>query len=224
MGFADTDLGSIVFECVQACDNVDITLNQCDDDAMTDRRVFRLFAYQKDALTGLADEIVTLVNEYREDEGKKVLADNLGLLKAAVRHAADAAANDIDGETGSDGSSVQDRMEDAGYYLWVRTGIVTVSKVQIMEVGEDLNAADVLTAWKADPAIDADLLDSDYLEISAAVSTGDNGKDYLVVLLAGCPYRWPGFCPIDTTAIDEYLADNFSWSGDQLRLVKMYLV
>ena len=224
MGYADTDLGSIVFECAQACDNVDIALNQCDDDAMADRRVFRLFAYQKDALTGLADEIVTLINEYREDEGEKPLADNMGLFKAATRHAADAAANDIDGETGSDGSTVQSRLEDAGYYLWVRTGVVTVSKVQIMEVGEDLNAADVLTAWKADPSINADLLGSEYLEISAAVSTGDNGKDYLVVLMAGCPYRWPGFCPIDTTAIDEYLADNFSWSGDQLRLVKMYLV
>jgi uncharacterized protein YkwD len=224
IGYADTDLGSIVFECGQACDNVDVSANECEDDDMSGRRVFRLFAYQKYELNGLAEEIVALINEYREDEGAPPLADNMGLLKAAQRHASDAAANDIDGGIGSDGSSVQSRLEDAGYYLWVRTGIVTVSKVQIMEVGEDLNAADVLSAWKEDPSIDADLLDSDYLEASAAVETGGNGKNYLVVIMAGCPYRWPGFCPVDTTAIDEYLEENFCWSGDQLRLVNVLMV
>lgn len=223
IGMAETDNGIVAFECVQACAKVNIPLNECEDAAMAEKRLFRVFAYQKEPLSGLAAEIVALVNEYRTDNGRKEVADNIGLLKASRRHAIDAAAHDIDGETGSDGSTLISRLTDAGYYLWLNPAL-TVYKFQSMAVDADLVAADVLSTWQADPVIDAALLSSNFIDVAAAMQTGDNSKDYLVFVMAGVASRWPGFCPIDTDDLNDYVIDNFSWSGDQLRLPRVYVV
>jgi uncharacterized protein YkwD len=59
----------------------------------------------------LADEL----NAYRKANGKPALTLNKKLSKAAERHAQDMAKKDFRSHTGSDGSSVGQRVRKAGY-------------------------------------------------------------------------------------------------------------
>lgn len=221
LGGADTDNLSVVCECVQACDNVpDSDLdNGCEDANMRDRRVFRVFVHKKDSLSDLPLNTVNEINDYRKENGEDPLKENIGLLKAATRHAKDAAGNEFTGDTGSDGSTIEDRLRDAGYYLFVQEEHLIVSKDQLMEAGENLTTDDFMANWKTDPDKSEVLLNSDLREISAAVEIGNDSKDYLVVVFGGVPYRWPGYCPVDNITIDDYLFDQFD---DALKLPNIY--
>ena len=229
MGMADEASGAVVFECAQGCADFNIATWECDGADFYSHRVFRIFAHQKDTLSGLADELVILVNDYRDDNAKLPLLENMGLLKAAVRHADDCAENDLSGDVGSDGSTVYSRLTDAGYYLYVRAG-VNVYYYEMVEVGVGLTAAGVIGDWKFDPAKNAAMLNANYRDVSAAVTVGDNGKDYLVFMMAGVVNplangeRWPGFCPVDTAAIDAYMLANFDLTGLGMRLLNVYVV
>ena len=227
-GVADTPSGAVVYECAQACDNVNVPANECEDLNFTDRRMFRIFAHKKGAMDGVPGDLLTLINAYRVANGQKELLQNIGLIKAAQAHAIDCTANGLSGHIGSDGSTIQDRMTTAGYYLWLNAA-VTVSKEEIVEVGAGLTAVGVLATWQATPAYDDILLDGGLTDAGGYVSTA-GGTDYLVFVFAGlsCAFtnskRWPGFCPVDTTNIDNYILTNFDFSGDQLRLPDVYII
>lgn len=70
--------------------------------------------------TGYENTIVNLINEERNSRGLPSYAVQTQLRAAARVHAADMACNHFVGHTGSDGSSVGDRVEAQGYeWSWI---------------------------------------------------------------------------------------------------------
>lgn len=66
-------------------------------------------------VTATPGEILQLVNAERAKAGCPALKENAQLAKAAQTFADDAAKNNLTSHTGSDGSTVPQRIKDAGY-------------------------------------------------------------------------------------------------------------
>lgn len=109
-----------------------------------------------------ASEILSLVNAEREKAGCQPLAENAQLTKAAQDHAADMAKNNLTGHTGSNGSTVPQRIEEAGY-TWGSWG------ENVSGPGYDTAKAHV-DGWLNSPAHKADMLRCSYTETGVAVS------------------------------------------------------
>lgn len=72
------------------------------------------------ANSGVESQVVELVNDERVAQGLAAYAVDSRLLAAARVHAADMACNHFTSHTGSDGSSVRDRVEAQGYaWSWI---------------------------------------------------------------------------------------------------------
>jgi len=65
--------------------------------------------------SGYVNQIKSLINNEREKNGLPEFSINSKLMMAAQDHAADMACNDLLSHTGSDGSYIDVRLEDAGY-------------------------------------------------------------------------------------------------------------
>lgn len=89
-------------------------------------------------------EMLSIINEERRIAGTDPLCYNAKLTLAAERHVKDLAANEFLATTGSDGSSVMDRLDDVGYATrrWAQNtarGFDTVQEVMThyLNYGED---------------------------------------------------------------------------------------
>ncbi len=67
------------------------------------------------APSSFADQVITLVNQYRASAGCAALTTNAALTTAAQAHAVDMAVNDYFSHTGLNGSHPWDRATAAGY-------------------------------------------------------------------------------------------------------------
>lgn len=114
---------------------------------------------------------LALVNDYRAANGRGALAHNPQLGAAAENHSHDQASNSFLGHTGSDGSSVAQRIERAGYAgatAWgenVAAGYTT--------------ASEAFQGWKNSSGHNANMLGGQFTEIGI-------GRAYN----AGSRYGW----------------------------------
>ncbi|MGA9191794.1 MAG: CAP domain-containing protein, partial [Anaerolineales bacterium] len=70
--------------------------------------------------TGFEGQVASLINGARDDHGLGALSVQSQLRAAARVQATDMACNHFTGHTGSDGSSVRDRVEAQGYsWSWI---------------------------------------------------------------------------------------------------------
>jgi uncharacterized protein YkwD len=113
-----------------------------------------------------------LINAERQDQGLAAYSMQSQLQAAARLHSADMACNGIFGHTGSDGSSVRDRVERQGYsWSWIGENIYATSN-------HSSSAPQQAFDWWMNSAPHrANLLSPNYIEI---------GIGY--VYLAGSPY------------------------------------
>ncbi|NJN79889.1 MAG: hypothetical protein HC797_05115 [Anaerolineales bacterium] len=84
-------------------------------------------------------QIISLINQARTNAKLPALTVNAQLSSAAQKHSADMACNNFLDHTGSDGSSIRDRLVSAGY--------TNVSFFEIIAIGTPQNAID---QWRAD--------------------------------------------------------------------------
>ena len=95
-------------------------------------------AYSQNA--GYVQEIGSLINQARKNANLKALTVNGQLASAAQAHSVDMGCNNFLGHTGSDGSSILSRINQAGYHGYY---------VEIIAIGTPQNAMD---QWQADAA------------------------------------------------------------------------
>jgi len=93
-------------------------------------------AYSQNA--GYVQEISSLINQARKNANLKALTVNGQLTSAAQAHSVDMGCNNFLGHTGSDGSSILSRINQAGYHGYY---------VEIIAIGTPQNAMD---QWQAD--------------------------------------------------------------------------
>ncbi|AFZ34162.1 SCP-like extracellular [Stanieria cyanosphaera PCC 7437] len=104
----------------------------------------------------LINQVLELTNAERTKAGLKPLKLNSKLVNAAQNHSKNMAEDDFFSHTGEDGSSVSDRVQDAGY--------------QYSRVGENIaagqkTAEQVVQGWMNSPGHRANILNSNFTEI-----------------------------------------------------------
>lgn len=107
--------------------------------------------------SGFAEQVVALVNAERATAGCNPLTIQPQLNQAALAHSEDMALNDFFSHTGSNGSSVTDRMEAAGYTNWTAAG-------ENIAAGQT-TPAEVMNSWMNSPGHRANILNCDFADI-----------------------------------------------------------
>ena len=140
------------------------------------------------------DPVVTwqaLVNQARLDEGLAPYGFSTLLTAAAQRHADDLAAHQIWSHTGSDGSTAQQRIAEAGYAAWTWSGGESIT-------GENFwtgygTIQDALAFFLEDPPHRQNILSSTFREIGIGVATDGEGRNYYVLDFGARPNVMPIF-------------------------------
>jgi uncharacterized protein YkwD len=120
--------------------------------------------------TGVAGQILTLVNAQRTKAGCKAVTLDARLTAAAAGHAEDMAANDYFSHTSLDGRSFVDRIKAAGY---------PVPRSENIAAGQPTPAA-VMDAWMASAGHRANILDCSAVAMGAASAQGGSYGIYWV--------------------------------------------
>ncbi len=115
----------------------------------------------------LGTAVYSGVNRLRQTCG--VIGDDPGLTMAAQRHADDMLKNGVDGHIGSDGSSPQARITDAGY---IRTGYT--GEIVYWGTGSVATPSAALDAWMESPAHRAVILNCAFTSGGFAVASDGN--------------------------------------------------
>ena len=136
-----------------------------------------------------------LVSDTRLDEGLDPYSQSRLLTQAAQRHADDLAGREVvspdDVHRGSDGSSVQERIAEAGYAAWTEDG-------DQMVVAENVwsgrgTPEEALVAFLDDPAYRENLLSDAYREIGIGVAADTDGRSRYVLTFGARPNVLPIF-------------------------------
>lgn len=107
-------------------------------------------------LNDLINGVLRIVNRKRERVGLKPLSLNSKLTKAAQAHTKDMAVNDFFSHTGSDGSSLGDRLDRVGYsYSYAAENIAAGSSTP----------KGVMNQWMNSPGHRANILSSKVTQI-----------------------------------------------------------
>jgi uncharacterized protein YkwD len=113
--------------------------------------------------------VLSQINATRAANGCGPVAANPQLTAAAARHANDVLENGAVGHTGSDGSSVVQRVTDAGYAPYA-----TVGEVVFWGTGSSGSPAAAVTWWMNSPGHRAIITDCEFTDAGfSAVSDGD---------------------------------------------------
>ena len=107
--------------------------------------------------SNFAEQVVTLVNVERAAVGCDPVTMHPQLNQAALAHSEDMALNDFFSHTGSNGSSVTDRMETAGYVNWW-------TAAENIAAGQT-TPAEAMTSWMNSDGHRANILNCDFEDI-----------------------------------------------------------
>lgn len=105
-------------------------------------------------LDAVESEFLTLINNYRVENGLAPFASSATLNVAAYDHSLDMSVNDYFSHTSQDGASPWDRMAEAGYDY-------NTTKGENIAYGYP-SAADVFEGWRNSPGHDANMLHADF--------------------------------------------------------------
>jgi len=130
--------------------------------------------------TGFESQVVQMVNQERQSRGLYAYAVQSQLRAAARVHAADMACNHFTGHTGSDGSSVRDRVEAQGYaWSWIGENY--------MVTHDTVNGPQVAFNWWMNSAPHtANILSPNYTEFGVGYVYSDQSDygGYFVIVFA----------------------------------------
>jgi uncharacterized protein YkwD len=113
--------------------------------------------------------VLSQINATRAVNGCGPVAANPQLTASAARQASDMLANGVRGHTGSDGSSLFQRVRDAGYTSYAKLG-----EIVFWSAGPGGNPAAAVTWWMNSPRHRAIITDCGLTEAGfSAVSNGD---------------------------------------------------
>lgn len=142
------------------------------------------------------------INQTRLNEGLAPYGFSQRLTAAAQRHAADVAAHQLESHAGSDDSTPEQRIADAGYLGWRdEEGALAVGEIVWAGSGAVEDAiGDAIAAFLADPAQRERLLSDVYREVGIGLATGDDGRAYYVLDFGVRPNVLPVFINDDAVS------------------------
>ncbi|MBN1877527.1 MAG: hypothetical protein JXA33_25115 [Anaerolineae bacterium] len=135
-----------------------------------------------------ATHLYALITEMRLNEGTSPLYRSTLLDQAAQRHAADIAPQGSASDTGSDGSTYQQRIRETGYRAW-NDGLL-VTELIWMGLGD---AEDAMSWFATHEEARTLLAGTRYREIGIGYATDNKGAHYFVLTLGSRPGVLPIF-------------------------------
>lgn len=129
-------------------------------------------------LAGAALELFNRANAFRVQNGLPPYRFSSLLAASAERHSQDMAETGIIDHTGSDGSTVRQRVGDTGYGNWPTDEVV---------FGGMATVDDAWQFWTTDPHHRAVLLNSKLVEAGVSVDKGSRGTFYYTMDFGGRP-------------------------------------
>ncbi len=139
-----------------------------------------------------------LLNQMRLAEGRAPLGWSTLLAQAAQRHADDMAAHTLITSAGSDGSTYQQRIREAGYRAW-NDGLL-VNEAVWAGLGEAGNA---LNWFRSKPEQWPAFINPEYREVGVGYAEDGQGVHYLVVTFGARPGVLPIFINDGAAAADS---------------------
>ena len=137
---------------------------------------------------GPARRFLRLINQARLNEGLPPLASSALLTNAAQRHADDMAENARIDQVGSDGSTYQQRIREAGYAAWDNGLLVNES------IWAGLGTADNALNWfREQPERWEMFVDPRYREAGVGYASDPQGVNYFVIDFGSRPGVLPIF-------------------------------
>jgi uncharacterized protein YkwD len=121
--------------------------------------------------------LLELTNQQRANNGVAALRLSAQLGRAAQSHAEDMANRNFFSHTGSNGSSMSDRVNQAGY-SWQAVG-------ENIYMGTSATPRQAVTGWMNSPGHRRNILNSNYTEIGFGVAS--RGRDVYYVQVFGRP-------------------------------------
>ncbi len=143
------------------------------------------------AQAGLGDQLLSLLNEARLDQGLAPLSLSERLSTAAQRHAQDLVTEQTLSHTGPDGSTPEQRIARAGYAAWILPDGSTAVAESLWSGSGD--AEDAVNAFMNDEASRSQILSTIYREIGVGVAEGSEGVRYVVLVFGVHPNVLPIF-------------------------------
>jgi uncharacterized protein YkwD len=123
---------------------------------------------------------LTLINQYRSQNGKSALSLNTKLGRASELHSQDQAAGDFSGHTGSNGSTPEQRIVAQRYqYSW--------SGENVFWSIPDGSASAAFTWWKGSPDHNANMLSANFTEIGIGRAHRAANNRWFWTTNFGCP-------------------------------------
>jgi len=123
-------------------------------------------------------DILTLSNQARQDAELNTLSFSTELNAAAQRHANDLADGAKFSHTGSDGSTMKERIQDSGYKYW--------SIAENIYYQAPRNRPErAVQGWLQSPGHRRNLLNGKFTEMGVGYAT--NGRDHYYVQVFGTP-------------------------------------
>lgn len=223
-GVTAVDNGAAVFDFFSVCDGWDFVGDTGFSGSYASN--LNLFVRQTEVLVAEALQCANLVNEYRVSLGLEELIVNLNLVEAAERHALDCSTypGSFLEHIGSDGSTPESRMVDAGY----TNNVGQVIAITVLEnIAYTPTAAAAFAGWKASPSHHAAMVDETVDEMGFAVvfrEIDGYGNYVWVQTFGNRPHLWPGFGPVKI-GLKTYLDANFTFAGtgDETHVPLFYL-
>jgi uncharacterized protein YkwD len=126
-------------------------------------------------------QLETLINDARTEAGLPALTVNAQLTTAAENHAADMLCNDYLSHIGLDGSTPEQRVQEAGF-----TASLVVENLYALHPAYGGNPQSALDWWMGDTESRADLLNTSTTVVGIAYVTSDESLlgGYFVVVSA----------------------------------------
>ena len=124
---------------------------------------------QADGAVDQGGAVLSQINATRAANGCGPVAANPQLTASAARHANDMLENGVQGHTGSDGSSLVQRVTDAGYMSYAKLG-----EIVFWGTGPGGTPAAAVTWWMNSPSHRAIITDCELTDAGfSAVSSGN---------------------------------------------------
>ena len=178
----------------------------------------------KEILSGSEKDLFDLINIERTTRGLGALIQNHILQTAAIRQAKDMAVNDMNEHVGSDGSTYYSRAEDAGYFINRPKPYCLVGEnIGMATFLDTFELSDWVQAWMDSPRHRENILFEEFTETGVSIAFGDNDLVYFCQVFGGKPGACGGFGAFDTTNLENYINDNFTFSADMTdNFLKVY--
>lgn len=249
-GIAANVSGSVIFENVGICRNTSEDFTTC---LSNYSRHLQIWAAVNPDLPALETQAMALIDFERTNRGLTPYKWNHALGLACNRHAQDMATFLFYGHTGSDFSTEAERVQDAGYSAYEvlsdpgETGECVAATLEGVYPEEWLpsypeiyyavmaqpeyaaagHAENAVALWlSSDIGHREILLDANYTDAAISARLGSDGMYYWCFVAGDFKTIWPGYAPIPSLPITDYMDANFTFAGegDSTRMLDLYLI